>query len=67
MSGKPIIPRLHRNVAFGQWRGCAFVHVGSFCFILCRLSGERSWGLELCTPVRWVALRPFCRLVWSRT
>jgi len=55
-----------RNVEFGQWNGCLFVHAGTTCWILARLPGDRSWGLEILTPARWFALRPFRRLTWRR-
>lgn len=58
---------VRRQIAFGQWRGALFVQVGATVIILAHLSGERSWGLELCTPMRWFALRPFRRLTWRRS
>jgi hypothetical protein len=57
---------IHRQTAFGQWRGCLFVQVGATALILTALPGERSWGLELLTPMRWFALRPFHRLTWRK-
>ena len=57
---------LERNVSFAQFRGCLFLQLGATALILARLPGERSWGLELFTPARWVALRPFPRLILRR-
>ena len=59
--------KFYSNTAIGQWRGCTFVQIGSLCLVLWPLPGERSWGLEVCTPMRWFALRPFRRLIWRRT
>ena len=48
---------LHRNVEFGQWRGCRFfVHVGSTCVTFGEYPGSRDGyaaGIEVMTPVRW--------------
>lgn len=55
-----------KNVAIGQWRGCVFVQVGSTCVVLWDLPGDASIGLEILTPERWFALRPFKFLTWRR-
>lgn len=58
--------KIYRNVWFSQWRGCLFIQVGTFGLVFLALPGNRSWGMELVTPERWFALRPFKRLTWWR-
>jgi len=59
--------RIFRDTLFGQWKGCVFVQIGTTAVVLYDgLSRDRSWGLELVTPWRWFALRPFHRLTWHR-
>jgi hypothetical protein len=56
----------YNDVSFGQFRGCLFVQIGSTAFGLSCLLGDRSWGLELLTPSRWFAFRPFRYLTVRR-
>jgi hypothetical protein len=56
---------LIRNIAFCQFRGSLFLHIGTVA-VAVSIPGERSWGLELCTPERWFALRPFRALTIRR-
>lgn len=58
---------VERNVAYGQWKGCLFLHVGATAFLM-QLSRAGHWsvGFELLTPSRWFAFRPFRRLTWRR-
>lgn len=55
-----------KNVAFGQWRGCVFVQVGSTCIVLFDIPSDASIGLEVMTPDRFFAFRPFKFLTWRR-
>jgi hypothetical protein len=50
---------VHRNVAFGQWRGCRFfVHIGSTCWTFGDTGRDGyAAGIELFTPSRWLRIR----------
>lgn len=50
---------IHRNVAFGQWRGCKFfIHVGSICVTFGELPGDGyAAGIEIMTPMRRFSIR----------
>jgi hypothetical protein len=56
--------KVRRNVSLGQWKGCVFLHVGSTAYLWPILAGDRSWGIELVTPMRWLSIRPL--FVWRR-
>jgi|LakMenEpi03Aug12_release.lakeMendotaPanAssembly.Ray.scaffolds.fasta_scaffold4113627_1 hypothetical protein len=55
-----------KNVSIGQWRGCAFIQIGTTCVVLFELPGEMSVGIEIMTPERVFALRPVKFLTWRR-
>jgi hypothetical protein len=57
---------IYRGIAFCQWKGCLFLHIGTTGFYAQVFKGNRCWGLELLTPDRWFALAPFRRLTWRR-
>ncbi len=50
--------RLHRNVHFAQFKGVGFfVQIGSVAISIGRNGSGR--GIEIFTPARWFAFRPF--------
>lgn len=56
---------LHRHVSFGQFKGARFfVQVGSLAISVGR-NGD-GYGIELLTPSRWFAFRPFKSLTLRR-
>lgn len=59
-------PFIERDVAHAQFKGCVFIQIGATAIGVHGLRGDGSFGLELLTPFRWFALRPFRRLTWRR-
>lgn len=58
---------VERNVAYGQWKGSLFLQVGTTALLVqLSRSGHWSCGLEILTPERWFAFRPFRCLTWRR-